>query len=370
MKRQLRSQAGYLATIQLGTPPADFLMLMDSGSGDTWVPSSDCGLAQCGPHQALGADVSSTFKATQTPFSVTYGSGSVTGALCSDTMSIAGMTLPNHVFGVTTEESQQFAAAQVPFDGLMGLSFSSLSQQNTSTPIESLAAAGLVIQAVMGFALGRVADGENDGEIIFGQPDTSKFDPAMTQVLPVSSESGFWQVAMADVTVNGQSTAQTRQAILDTGTSLMIAPSADAIAFHAQIQGAQASANGMFTIPCTSEAAITMTFGDTAFQIDARDLIFQPVSNDLQGDCISSLSSGTVVDDVTWLLGDTFLKNVYFTTNVEQRTVELSARTDVPGSSGNSTAVRANVEMSDANKARNSMYYVASALASLFLVWH
>lgn len=38
-----RSQdEGYLATIQMGTPPRDFLILMDSGSSDFWVGGENC----------------------------------------------------------------------------------------------------------------------------------------------------------------------------------------------------------------------------------------------------------------------------------------------------------------------------------------
>lgn len=31
-----------LGTVQIGTPPRDFLLLMDSGSADMWVGSEDC----------------------------------------------------------------------------------------------------------------------------------------------------------------------------------------------------------------------------------------------------------------------------------------------------------------------------------------
>lgn len=33
---------GYLATVQMGTPPQNFLILMDSGSADFWVGSENC----------------------------------------------------------------------------------------------------------------------------------------------------------------------------------------------------------------------------------------------------------------------------------------------------------------------------------------
>lgn len=112
--------------------------------------------------------------------------------------------------------------------------------------------------------------------------------------------------------------------------------------------------NGMFSIPCTIEQVVTMTFGNVAFQyvsllsflnvsfsredltktfrIDVRDLIFQPITNDSRGSCVSSLSAGTIKNGDTWLLGDSFLKNVYMTTNVNDKTVQLSARMDAPGS--------------------------------------
>lgn len=59
----------------------------------------------------------------------------------------------------------------------------------------------------------------------------------------------------------------------------------------------------MFSIPCTTDAVITMTFGFAAFQIDVRDMLFQPLTDDPEGQCISALSAGTVVDAQTWLLG-------------------------------------------------------------------
>ncbi|WVQ62327.1 uncharacterized protein L199_000466 [Kwoniella botswanensis] len=310
---------GYLSEIQIGTPAQTFLMIMDTGSADTWVPSTSCGVANCGDHTALGADNSDTFQASQTQFQVTYGSGAVAGVLAADSMTIAGMTVVNHVMGVTLQESVQFSASNVPFDGLVGLALGKLSNQGVQTPLESLASTGLIKNPILGIALGRLNDGENNGELVFGQANTAKLDATTTQTLQVTSQEGFWQVDMAAVTIDGTNAVTGRQAILDTGTSLMIAPPADAAAFHAQINGAADVGGGMFSIPCTIDQEITMTFGNVAFQIDVRDLLFQPLSNDLTGDCLSSISAGTIKDDVTWLL----------------------ARTDSPGSSSFAIAAAA-----------------------------
>lgn len=60
-------------------------------------------------------------------------------------------------------ESPEFGGPNVLFDGLMGTARSELANQGVPTPIEALAAQGDVVSASMGYALGRVADGRNEG---------------------------------------------------------------------------------------------------------------------------------------------------------------------------------------------------------------
>lgn len=53
------------------------------------------------------------------------------------------------------------------FDGILGTAKSTLSEQKQLTVPESLAANGLA-SAQVGFKLGRVRDGKNDGQATFG----------------------------------------------------------------------------------------------------------------------------------------------------------------------------------------------------------
>lgn len=193
----------------MGTPPRDFKLLMDSGSSDLWVGAEQCaeavqqaaaaarsldgrakggaagaaaaaggaaaGAQSCGNHVFLGAQSSSSFVDTKTPFTVTYGSGAVAGNIVTDNIAIAGLNLAAHTFGTANEETFQFTGA--PFDGLMGLAGSvcdvccaglfvfiymvfvlqGLSQQKTLTPVESLAKAGLITDAITSYKLARLA---------------------------------------------------------------------------------------------------------------------------------------------------------------------------------------------------------------------
>ncbi|CAE7145685.1 unnamed protein product [Rhizoctonia solani] len=96
---------GYLATLQLGTPPRDFRLLMDSGSADMWVGGEACQSQAgggCGNHTFLGAKSSTSFKSAGRNFQVTYGTGQVAGDVITDDVVIAGLKLPAHTFGAAT----------------------------------------------------------------------------------------------------------------------------------------------------------------------------------------------------------------------------------------------------------------------------
>ncbi|RDB25910.1 putative aspartic-type endopeptidase CTSD [Hypsizygus marmoreus] len=320
---------GYLATIQIGTPPQDFSILMDSGSADLWVGAENCQSqvgGGCGDHNFLGAEASSSFQDTEQLFQVIYGSGQVSGSIVQDDIVVAGLTLPAHTFGVATLESVEFSDDITPFDGLMGLAQSTLSQQNTSTPVEALAKAGLIQDAITSYKISRLADNKNDGEITFGGLDTTKFDAQTLVTLENVSEQGFWESAMDAVAVDGTDLGlEGRTVILDTGTTLIVAPPADAEAIHEGIQGAKSDGQGGFTVPCTTTASVALSFGGTSFAIDPRDIAFQPVDPaDPTGDCISGIAAGNIGGATEWLVGDVFLKNAYFSTDVTKNTLSLA----------------------------------------------
>jgi hypothetical protein len=256
------------------------------------------------------------------PWNITYGTGFVAGSKVTDNVIVAGLTLTAQAFGIATVESTDFSNDSIPFDGLMGLASSvslwtlvaerltdthspqSLSQQGNPTPVESLASAQLIPGAITSYKIPRLADGLNDGEITFGGLDPNKFDPSTIVTLPNVSPTGFWEADMDDVTVDGNDLGLTgRSGILDTGTTLIIAPQADAVAVHNAIPGAQSDGQGGFTIPCTTNVTIALSFGGTFFSIDTRDIVIQPLdASEPAGVCISGISAGSVGTSTEWLV--------------------------------------------------------------------
>ncbi|CAG8665279.1 9071_t:CDS:2 [Racocetra persica] len=109
-------------------------------------------------------------------------------------------------------------------------------------------------------------------------------------------------------------------AIIDTGTSVIFAPPNDTAAIHEKIPGAVFnSQNNIYIIPCNTTAIVSLRFGGVDYAIPSRDLIFLPRTGT---DCISAIipSEFSPTADV-WIVGQTFLKNVYSVYDVENKQV-------------------------------------------------
>ena len=199
-------------------------------------------------------------------------------------------------------ESVDFSDNSTKFDGLMGLAQSSLSNQRVATPVESLAQQGLISEAITSYKISRVSDGLNDGEITFGGLDESKFDPNTLVTFKNVNQDGFWEGDFT-ASVGGKDLGlQGRTAILDTGTTLVVAPGTDAKAVHAKIPGSKSDGQGGYIIPCTNTAVVSLTFAGRAFDINPIDLLFAPVDpNDLTGDCLSGITPGEIGGPTEWL---------------------------------------------------------------------
>ena len=79
----------YFAALHFGSSEKLMYMLIDTGAANTWIMGANCTSKTCENHNTFGDKDSDTLKATGDAFSLTYGTGSVSGMIVNDTAEIA-----------------------------------------------------------------------------------------------------------------------------------------------------------------------------------------------------------------------------------------------------------------------------------------
>ena len=192
----------YFSPIQIGAHRKSFLVVMDTGSADLWVPAANCKSLACQVHNTLGSNDSSTLQATKTPWQIQYGSGFASGVLVADSVSIGKLAVRRMPFGAATQLSDNFA--QFAPDGILGLGLTKANAQGVPTVMDQLvstlmphisdiqANSKLIKRKLIGVNLQRAGE-TNDGEISFGVVDSSKFTGSLAIVRNVGV-TGLWEV--------------------------------------------------------------------------------------------------------------------------------------------------------------------------------
>ncbi|KAF7946631.1 hypothetical protein EAE96_009624 [Botrytis aclada] len=320
---QTGTDFSYFAQVELGSKNDPLLMLLDTGAGTSWVMGPDCTSSACKTRASFGAADSTTYKAVNMDLDIAYGSGHVTGTYATDTINFAGMSLPL-TLGIANKTSDQFNS--FPFSGILGLS-----QQTGPVPnfLQTVVSSKSLKANVFGMDLNRASDGTNTGEITFGAPDTSRYSGDLSYTNLAKNGPNHWALALDSVGVgNAQLSTTGRLGYLDSGTSYIFGQPTDVIAFHALVPDAVTTDNNTWTVPCSTTTSISFTFSGVTYNVSSVDWVGPSVD----GVCTSNVYAVAVVDTNSWLIGDTFFKNVYALFDVDQDRVGLAQKKAVKSS--------------------------------------
>uniref|UniRef100_A0A286XMY7 Cathepsin E n=1 Tax=Cavia porcellus TaxID=10141 RepID=A0A286XMY7_CAVPO len=212
----------YFGTISIGSPPQNFTVIFDTGSSNLWVPSVYCTSPACQTHPVFHPSLSSTYREVGNSFSIQYGTGSLTGIIGADQVSVEGLTVVGQQFGESVQEpGKTFVHAE--FDGILGLGYPSLAAGGVTPVFDNMMAQNLVALPMFSVYMSSNPGGSGS-ELTFGGYDPSHFSGSLNWV-PVTKQA-YWQIALDGIQV-GDSVmfcSEGCQAIVDTGTSLITGP--------------------------------------------------------------------------------------------------------------------------------------------------
>ncbi|XP_054266116.1 lysosomal aspartic protease-like [Macrosteles quadrilineatus] len=318
----------YYGEISIGYPEQTFTVLFDTGSADLWVPSSTCRFwdVGCWFHNKYNSKKSLTYVSDGRPFSIQYLSGSASGILSRENVTLAGVYVTNQTFAEINRPSLQFALSK--FDGILGLAFPSVAASNETPVFVNMVHQKEVAKPFFAFYLNKDKTKEDGGELTFGYTNRSHFNEKFTFV-PVIKPAKFWSFYLDGITVNSKDIGiDNVTAIVDSGTSLIVGPPDQIKAINEAI-GATYSL-GLYFVDCNKIDTlpnITFTINGRSFNLTGQDYVVEMKRFVLFKSCISGFM-GVDVGSPLFILGNVFMRRVYIQFNTGHGSIGFTHLTD------------------------------------------
>ncbi|KDQ54106.1 hypothetical protein JAAARDRAFT_697627 [Jaapia argillacea MUCL 33604] len=306
----------WAGTISIGTPAQSFLIDFDTGSADLWVPSSACTSTTCSTKHKYTATSSSTSVKKTGTFSIEYGDGStVSGPIYTDTVTVAGVSVQNQYFSPATTLSSDFNGD--PIDGILGMAYPAISNLGEPPYFTTAYSQGKVTGDLFGFKLASTGS-----ELYLGGTDTSLYTGSI-EYHTIDTSTGFWQPTGASALVNGATAVSGFETIIDSGTTIMYGPPSAVQTFYSKVPGSAVydSTNGYYSYPCSTPPTVAFSWGGKSWTVTSANFNLGETSTG-SGQCVGALAGQDLgLGNNVWLLGDSFMKNVYTVFSFAQNAV-------------------------------------------------
>ncbi|OBA21309.1 acid protease [Metschnikowia bicuspidata var. bicuspidata NRRL YB-4993] len=283
----------YFLNVYLGSNRQKSNVLLDTGSSDLWVPTSD-----------YNYKTSSTAKDTGHSFSIEYVDGSsAKGEYYKDTLTFDS--------GLPDVSLFEFAAASTDSFGVFGIA--DKDQESTRYTYDNfpwaLQKAGITPKASYSLYLG---EDHGTGVVIFGGIDTEKYEGSLTKYSIDTSDYAL-SLDVKTVKVGGKQVTENAPYVLDSGTSLALV-SKELMSTLNDVFNV--GSNGLVSCNQPSDEYLTFDFGENSIKVPYTDAVY---SNG-DGTCLLAFS----YYEGYFILGDIFLRNAYVYYDLTDQTISLS----------------------------------------------
>jgi hypothetical protein len=335
-----------MLNLTLGTPPQRIQVNLDTGSSDFSVIAASAILCEannprCRQLGTYNANKSSTYKFVDDNLDISYPySSTACGDFATDTMTVAGISLPNVQFGITYND----------FDlNVLGLGYGSESTDLYGNFLEILSNNGMINSVAYSMWTDNT---EGTGTILFGGVNTAQYTGDL-RTLPIPTVGGeFRQPAVlvtgmalqasSSLSSTYTSSALPEYMILDSGLYYTYLPNHIALWLYTTLGGYFNDEIGDGYVPCSvGEQNYNLTFTFTNFDIAVSLGSLVQSLDDGGSNCsflIMPSGGGGAI------LGGSFLSSAYVVYDLSNNEVALAPRNKNPGVDyiveiGNSSAV-------------------------------
>jgi len=226
-------KTAYYGKLEVGEPRQSFVVVFDTGSGNLMIPSTYCESKACTMHERFNRKASSSAVdiqadgthaekgAPRDQITVTFGTGEISGVFIQDDVCVGTLCSNLRLVAATDETDDPFTSFK--FDGVLGLALPEMSQGPEFNFMSRLMNNKALKKPMFSVFLSD-SDSE-DSEITFGDIKGQHMGSDIFW-MPVSRDSGYWQVQICDITINNkkQSLCSDCQVAVDTGTSQLAGP--------------------------------------------------------------------------------------------------------------------------------------------------
>ena len=351
----------FQADISVGGQP--LRMILDTGSSDTWfvTDTTECvdsatlkpfSGGKCGYGGPRFKQPGNFKPIIDLHFNTTYGNGnSIHGPMGYSRMTVGGLKIERQQ---VAKAKYVAADAEGKASGIMGLAYpaetycyrgTNLSADVVCNPkrpncnrqyyssVMTTLFADHITKPLFAFALSR---SKSSGGVwtLGGIPElqSAEINASMASQVTIpnrlldGTEVRLWYMADVDRVAypGASSTAAKGQYIVDTGTSAMILPAAEAKAINALFQPPAVRSSGAYLVYCNATAPdIQIQFGGKGFGVNPSDMKLE--AGDPSGICVSAVQEETGTG-LPLILGNAFLKNVIAVFDVGRAEMTFASR--------------------------------------------
>ncbi|KAH3661289.1 hypothetical protein OGAPHI_006696 [Ogataea philodendri] len=325
-------------TVNVTIGDSEYPLLIDTGSAYLWIYDSNCTDSSCSGKQlypiSSGTNSSSSF-------SLAYSSGSASGKVVTDTLQLGSLSADEFEFGAASSVPDLFE--DYSFSGVLGLPAVNSSNGLTNL-VTFLKNQETISQGTFALCLGSydtALDGSNNGLLVLGKDIQELYDGSIHYSSVVENTNNYWQVVVDSVSadsyqisfdeaeIDGQDSQTKRLAVVDSGTTSIVAASADATKIHSFFSDSITDGDN-FAILCNSTLTLNFKIAGSSWSLGPDDYLGNAYgSGKYDGYCVSNIVGSSSLDNGTWILGSLFLRNYYVSFDLDQSRLGLADRNSV-----------------------------------------